>query len=48
LEEEDDTFIIEDVRAMQLSYFRALIVAPLLKICTGMVLGLLLYWFPSI
>jgi len=48
LDEEDDTLVIEEVRAMQFSYFRALIVAPLLTICTGMLFGLLLYWFPSI
>jgi hypothetical protein len=48
LEEEDDTLVIEEVRAMQISYFRTLIVAPLLTICTGMIFGLLLYWFPSV
>jgi hypothetical protein len=48
LEEDEDTLQIEEVRGMRFSYFRACIVAPLLTLCTGMIFGLLLYWFPSI
>ena len=33
---------------MAFSYFRALIVAPILTVCTGMIFGLVLYWYPEV
>jgi hypothetical protein len=46
LDEDDETVKIEEIRGLTFSYFRALVVAPLLTICTGLIFGLLLYWLP--
>ena len=48
LDEEEDTLVIEEVKALQFSYFQAFVVAPVVTLCTGMIFGLLLFWFPSI
>jgi hypothetical protein len=48
LDGEDEVARIDEIRGMRFSYIRAFIVAPILVICTGLIFGLLLYWFPAL
>jgi P5-type ATPase cation transporter len=48
LEDEEETTKIEEIRGLRFSYFRSLVLAPLLTVCTGLIFGLLLYWLPEL
>ena len=48
LDEDEESVKIEEIKGLHFSYFRALIVAPILVICTGLIYGLLLYWLPNL
>jgi len=46
--EDEDSTKIDKLTLLSVSYFKIIIVVPLLSICTGLIFILFLYWYPSL
>jgi len=48
LDEDEETTKIEEIRGLRFSFFKALIVSPVLSLASGLIFALALYWYPAL